>query len=606
MSWTSRLRASSAPVGLGAALVALGLVAYGPVLGFGFVSLDDAEYVRDNPVLRMGLTWESLRWALRATVIGNWMPVTYSSYLLECSLFCGAEHDAGAHHLAGLAYHLAAAIVLFRFLARATRLLVPSFLVAALFTVHPVHQESVAWISERKDVLFALFGFLALDGYVSFVRKPSAPRYAAVAGWLALGLMSKPMLATLPFLLLVLDFWPLRRPERPRRLVLEKGPLLLLSAAAVVFAIHTLRAAGATPSIEEVPISTRAMNVATSYVRYLGLFAWVTPRSFLHPMRVFSASEVALAVLVLGAASTLSAMTTRRAPMLIVGWLWFVGTLFPVSGVVQLGGHSVADRYAYFPFVGLYVALAFGASGWVGARPRLVFSGSVAAVIATFLLTWTTRTEVPRFADGVALYTHALSAYPSNDEIALQLAVAADFHGNPRGAEEQLDRVLAKTPRLALAWLTKGRLRAAAGDSASAELAYDRAISSGSTWIVPMALLGRALARSARGDLVAGLSDLDRADSLMPKDARIMGNRGMIKARLGDLDGADADLEESLRLSPGNPITLLNRAQLRRVQGRFSEAKIDLDRAVQLEPKNLAIVRAREQLSEELSRVRRE
>jgi len=397
-------------------LAALTIAVYASVRGNGFVTWDDGAYVVANPQVARGLTWDGVAWAFTALHAGNWHPLTWLSHMLDVQLF---GMDAGAHHVVGLVLHVANALLLFDVLRRMTGATARAAFVAALFAVHPLHVESVAWAAERKDLLSTLFLMLALRAYGSYVRRPSAGRYVAVAAWFAAGLMAKPMLVTFPFLLLLLDHWPLRRaagadggPRWSRtwpELVREKTPLVALSAASCVIAFIAQRGSGAVSGIAGLSFEVRVANALTSYVAYVGKTLWPANLSALY---LYAPTSAGLGH-ALGAACVLAVVTiaavrsARRRPYLIVGWSWFVGALAPVIGLVQVGIQSMADRYTYVPSVGLFIAVSWGAADLAAAFrvPRVATTAAAALVVAACAVVASRQVQV--WKDGAALWEHA-------------------------------------------------------------------------------------------------------------------------------------------------------------------------------------------------------
>jgi hypothetical protein len=375
-------RPALARLGVAAALAIATFALYARVRGFAFLHFDDNMYVTENPVVRQGLTGAGIAWAFTTLHFSNWHPLTWLSHMADVELF---GLDAGAHHLVNVALHALNAAILFLVLSRMTGATGRSLLVAALFAAHPLHVESVAWVSERKDVLSTLLGLLALGAYARYAalagaaargRRSPLCAYALVAVLFAASLLAKPMWVTFPFLLLLLDVWPLQRlagssverdplpPPAPRhpfgRLVVEKLPLLALSAVSSAVTVVAQERGGALRGFD-LDLGVRAANAAVAYVRYLGKALW--PSSLL-PQYAYPtglpAWQVLGSALLLLAITGLALVGARRAPWLAVGWLWFAGMLVPVIGLVQVGAQSIADRYTYVPLVGLFVAVAWG------------------------------------------------------------------------------------------------------------------------------------------------------------------------------------------------------------------------------------------------------
>jgi hypothetical protein len=444
---------------LGAALALLTLAVWLPALRNGFVNLDDGFYVYGNPHVRPGITRAGLAWALTANVASNWHPLTLLSHMLDCRLF-GLE-PAG-HHATSLLLHLANTLLLFAVLRGMTGAPVRSALVAALFAVHPLHVESVAWIAERKDVLSALFWILAMGAWARYARLPSPGRYLLVALLMALGLAAKPMVVTLPFALLLLDVWPLaRRHLGWRRLAAEKLPLLALSAAAGLVTLRYQQGSLAPPG--SVPWSLRAANALVSSTDYLGKLLLPRNLAVFYPLPLaIPAWKAAAAALLLLLLTALAAWRARREPWLLIGWLWFLGTLVPVIGLVQVGRQAMADRYTYLPSIGLFLAIVWGAAGLAGKRRPLLATAAAAVLLA---LAAVTRAQIGFWADSVILYRHALAVTSDNYLAHLGLAKALTGRKDWAGAAEQYQAVLALRPHMieARAGLEEVRRAAAEG-----------------------------------------------------------------------------------------------------------------------------------------------
>lgn len=445
------------PILLATALALLTLTAFLPSLWNGFVNLDDPLYVTNNRVVKNGLTWEGVAWMRTANVANNWHPLTMLSHMLDCELF-GVK--AAGHHGMSLLIHLANVLLLFEVLRRMTGAPWRSAAAAGLFGVHPLRVESVAWVAERKDVLSALFWILALGAYGRYVRAPSVRRYLLVALAMALGLMAKPMVVTLPFALLLLDVWPLGRlklgeagwARRLGRLTVEKLPLFALSAVASVVTVRFQTTS--LVSLEALPWSLRLANAAVSYVTYLG--KTVLPRNlavfYPIPLTIPSGKALAAAALIL-ILTALAVWKARRAPWFLVGWLWFLGTLVPVIGIVQVGRQAMADRYTYIPSIGLSLAICWGIPALSGMsamsasrrwRPALACA-TVLALLALTALTWA---QVHCWSNSVTLFQHALAVTQDNYVAHVALAKSLAGKGDWTGAAEEFRNALALRPGL--------------------------------------------------------------------------------------------------------------------------------------------------------------
>jgi protein O-mannosyl-transferase len=346
---------------MAAALVLLTFAIYWQTRAHDFADLDDGLYVVDNPNVAGGVSVGNVQWAFTTGRAANWHPVTWISHQIDASLF---GLNAGRHHLVNVAWHVLNTLLLFGLLRTLTGAVWRSALVAALFAAHPAHVESVAWISERKDVLSTFFWLATTWAWVRWVRAPAPGRYVAVVALFALGLMSKPMLITLPFTLLLLDRWPLARRSAgwPRRLR-EKAPLFVMAALSTVVTIVVQRSGGAVATLDVLPLGDRIANATLSYGRYLRHLVWPVDLAVFYPyVPDLPAGPVAVAALAIVALTALSWRLRQARPYLLVGWLWFLGTMVPVIGVLQIGMQAMADRYTYVPYIGLFVAVAWGAA----------------------------------------------------------------------------------------------------------------------------------------------------------------------------------------------------------------------------------------------------
>jgi len=412
-----------------AALFLLTWAVYLDVGGCGFV-FDDGAYFFENRQIRSGLTPQSVTWAFTSSFGGNWFPATLLSHLLDVELF--GISPAG-HHLTNVLLHAINAVLLFLWLDSATGAVGRSFFVAALFAVHPLHVESVAWVSARKDLLSTLFGLLALRAYAGYVRQPRLGNYLAVAGWFVLSLLSKSMLVTLPFLLLLLDWWPLGRlrpPSKPaglarpalarlsrRRLVLEKVPLFALAALSSGVAFFTQQQWGATVTTRYYAFPARAANALVAYGSYLLKTVWPAKLAVFYPHLGPSIPrwQWIAAAAVLAALTALALAKRRGHPALLTGWFWYLGTLVPVIGLLQVGSQAMADRYTYLPLVGVFLLAAWELPrsttriGPAASRPWA--AAGACAVVVLAVLSWA---QVRVWKNNLTLFAHAARVVPGN------------------------------------------------------------------------------------------------------------------------------------------------------------------------------------------------
>ena len=391
------------------ALLIVVLLAYWPVYKNGFV-YDDLEYVTANPHVQHGITWDEIKWSLTSLQSSNWHPLTWMSHMLDGQLY---GPNALGHHATNLIFHLANVLLLFAFLSRTTGAFWPSAFVAALFGVHPLHVESVAWVSERKDVLSTFFWLLTMLAYVRYSKRSSLGNYGLVVGLFILGLASKPMLVSLPFVLLLMDYWPLGRMQKQgmRRILVEKLPLFLLAAGSSMITYFAQRQGGALGTTERFPMGVRIANALVSYVSYIQKMFWPVKLTafYPHPGSSLPLWEAAAAGIALILLTILLLRAGRSRPYLAVGWLWYLGTLVPVIGLVQVGSQALADRYAYIPLIGLFVAVTWGIGEFL--RGKAVAVGACAVLLVFAVLT---RMQLPYWHDDITLYEHAIAVTRDN------------------------------------------------------------------------------------------------------------------------------------------------------------------------------------------------
>lgn len=558
------------------ALVALTVVGFAPVCGrsTGFITIDDDEYVVANPHVNTGLSLANLRWAATAFHSNNWHPLTWVSLQVDAQ-FHGLA--AVGYHRTNVLLHTVSAVLLFLALARMTAALWPSALVAALFAWHPLHVESVAWVSERKDVLSGVFWMLTLLAYSWYLQAPSWGRYGVLALVYGLGLTAKPMLVTLPLVLLLLDYWPLHRwsaakPGAWRRLLLEKVPLLALAVGA---SLLTLAAqADVVKSVQTWPLGIRFGNALLSYVSYLGSAFWPSGLAifYTHPGKNISLPACVAAAVFLAGITVLVLWQARRRPYLPVGWFWYLGTLLPVIGIVQVGLQARADRYTYLPLIGLFIMVVWGAAEiWSALRlPRLAAAACAGLVLAACLLV--THAQAGYWHDGVSVLEHAeqVTAPSATVEHCLGQALA-DAHRDA-AAERHFRAALRIDPNDMFAHQDLGVLlgRKAVGDGETATAPARALLNDAVTHLRKAALLnpdsadvhsflGETLAFLAQGDpqqaeryLREAIAELHIALELAPDSA--LANLNLAKAYLlhGDTDEAVKLLRKTLSIDPGS------------------------------------------------------
>ncbi|MCB1057740.1 MAG: tetratricopeptide repeat protein [Acidobacteria bacterium] len=609
-----------------AVLVAATLWVYWPVTGYGTVGYDDPIYLEDNPVVMQGLSGEGLVWALTTGHASNWHPLTWLSHMLDVELF---GRDWGAHHAVSAVLHALSAVLLLLFLERATGRLGPAMAAAALFALHPIHVESVAWLSERKDVLSTLLAWVALLAYLGWCWRPTRGRYAAVVVLLVLGLAAKPMLVTLPFVLLLLDLWPLERwapaqgwPALRPRLV-EKLPLFALALASSVVTLVVQRAGGAVSGLAGVPLGERLANAAVSYVAYLGKLLWPVDLAVFYPHRGMPLLTVWLGALVLlGVLSVLAWRARRGRPWWTVGWAWYLGTLVPVIGLVQVGAQSMADRYTYLPSVGLFVAAAFSVAE-LGPVFRISAAawGRASAAVATglvLLLAVAAHRQVEVWRDSETLFRHALEATGDNAVMANLLGATLLDKGDTAGALPYLRRSAELDPSSAEVFNNLGVAAQREGRSADALARFRAALDRDPGYAEARVNLANTLVDEGRPQ--EALAEYEKVLATDPDDVAALHNLGLALAGLGrtaeaerrfaaalaldpdrpglegdlanallQLGRADAALEHytrALERAPGDVFVRINRAQALALAGRLGEARNELEAVVRSAPAN--------------------
>jgi len=455
-------------------LVAVVAVFY-PVVGFDFVSFDDDNYVYENPFVPDGLTLDSIKGSFTEIYNSMWHPLTMLSFALDSEVF---DMHPGGFHFTNLVLHLANTILLFLVLRAMTGAFWPSAAVALLFGVHPLHVESVAWVSARKDVLSTFFWFATMGAYMWYTRTLRAERLALVLVLFVLGLMAKSMLITLPFLLLVLDFWPLERFRlndlrsedgrcRVGRLVLEKCAFLPIVAAFLAVSFFTQSEGGAISGVGERGLFARLSNAIIGYAAYIVDTVWPAGLAFMYPLPkggLHPAWQVGAATLLLVIITVLAIRSIRTRPYLLTGWLWYIGTLVPVIGLVQLGAQARADRYTYVPLIGLFIIVVWAGAEWVAKRPRAKPAISLASAVAFVLLIIIAGKQVQYWKNSEALYRRALAVTENNYTAHYNLALQMQREGRTDDVVEQFEAVLVLVPNHVVAHSNLGTIYYERGD----------------------------------------------------------------------------------------------------------------------------------------------
>ena len=525
---------------------------YWQACSYGFINFDDPLYVTNNMQVRNGLTWKGLLWAFTDTKsTGNWYPLTWLSLMLDSELF---EAKPQAFHITNLLLHLTNTLLLFMVLKRITGALWRSGFVAALFALHPLHVESVTWISGRKDVLSTFFLLLAIWAYASYVRRPSFGRYVAVAAFFILGLMSKAMLVTLPFVLLILDYWPLRRlhlnepveGENPisssstitAKLLREKIPLFVLTVFSCMLTYLAQEVGGAVRTFERVGPGIRVANTIVSYVNYINKTFWPSGLGIYYPLpKTIPIWQVIQAGLILAGISLLAIWWLRSRPYFSVGWLWYIGTLVPVIGLVQIGEQAMADRYTYVPLTGLFIAVTWGVNAITDHWHfrKLILSVSAAVILSGLMLC--TDRQVAYWRNNITLYEHTLAVTDKNHVIHINLGMALLEQG-------QLDKAIQHQQKA---------LRLRPGE--------------------PSALTNLGMALALQHRYAEAIKYYRLSLKSDPEQATTYNNLGAaILSNNGDPEEASANFRRALQLKPDYDNAHLNLATVLKMQNRFNEA----------------------------------
>jgi protein O-mannosyl-transferase len=547
-------------------LVAMTLALYGPVFRYPFVNYDDGAYVTHNKHIQSGLGWSTIKWAFTATDAANWHPLTWLSHALDWQLF---GPDSRGHHATSVLIHALSAAVLFLLLFWATGREKPSLFVAALFAFHPINVESVAWIAERKNVLCTFFFLAALGAYGWYAQRPSWRRYLAVTALFLAGLMAKPMAITLPFVLFLLDYWPLRRvqgsvpgplrlQQKPvLKLALEKAPLLGLCLLSAILTLHAQEAQ--IISTVKLSLGVRLENALVAYPTYLWNMVWPARLALLypHPGGTLKPWQLLLSAVVLLSITALAWVLGSRR-YLPVGWLWFLGTLVPVIGLVQVGDSALADRYAYIPLIGIFVMIAWGAADLTDALKLKAPLRVIAAVCVLLAIALVTRRQIGYWSNSVNLWGRTLAVTRNNLIAHRNMASALTEMGRTDEAFEHF--------------------------KAEAELNPHE--------MLTQFLIGQYL--YSRGKLAEALAQFNKMTYLTSEPqplAAAYAGMGMVYSDLDDESKAQLSFEESLKLNRNESDAYYGLGQLAEKDGRLEEAIFDYSRLVDLAPTGLSYQR---------------
>jgi protein O-mannosyl-transferase len=559
---------------------------YAQVAGNGFVAYDDDQYVYENAHLKSGLTLTGVKWAFTTFYYANWHPLTWLSHMLDYQLF---GLNAGGHHVVNLLLHLCSVILLFLVFVKMTRKPWRSFMIAAIFAIHPLHVESVAWISERKDVLSTFFGLLTLLFYVRYVDAPSKGRYAWVVSALTLGLLSKPMLVTMPFVLLLIDLWPLRRIGWPLnvskfgRLVAEKALFFLLIIPVSVFTFLAQQQYGAVASLVHLSLPARLGNASIAYVNYLGKAFLPLNLAVLYPIQTPPVQNAIGALLLVLAITCAAVYWAKHRPWFLVGWLWYLGMLVPVIGLIQVGAQSIADRYMYLPLVGISMAIVWEAAELTSRRHNLrnVAAGLAALVLLALGIMAYRQTEL--WKSSRTLFEHTVAVTKGNYIINNNLGVILAGEGKNSEAIAHYRQALAFNPDYSEAHANLGHELLGIGNYPESFTQLSLALKSKPDQPIAQGDLGTLLA--AQGKFEESERHLEASLRIAPANPNLQGNLCYVLQRLGKFEDAISHCNEALRLSPDLIDARYNLATALMGEGKNDEAVAELKKVLASRPK---------------------
>ncbi|MDO9565133.1 MAG: tetratricopeptide repeat protein [Candidatus Desulfaltia sp.] len=567
-------------------LVITVLAVYWQVGSHEFVNYDDEDYITENQHVQAGLTLKSIAWAFTSTHASNWHPLTWLSHMLDCEIY---GLNPGGHHFTSVFFHILNSILLFLVFKKMTGAFWKSAFVAALFAIHPLHVESVAWASERKDVLSTFFWMLTMGAYILYVKYPDTKKYLLTVLLFALGLMAKPMLITLPFVLLLLDCWPLGRFNYQwslaYALVREKIPLFVLAAASGIVTFFVQQSGGAVRSLDVLPLFVRISNALVSYISYIVKMIMPHNLAVLYPHPGMPPVwQVAGACLLLAFISFIAAKTFKRSPYFTVGWLWYLGTLVPVIGLVQVGSQSMADRYTYIPLTGIFIIIAWGVSD-LAARWRYRYKkeglAAGSAIILSILMV-TTWFQVGCWTNSITLFSHAINVTENNSVAHNNLGNALKDHGKLSEAIKHYTEALRIKPNHANAHNNLGNALADQGMISEAIKHYTEALRIKPNHAKAHNNLGNALAD--KGELSEAIKHYTEALRIKPDYADAYYNLGNALVNKGKLTEAIRKYTEALRIKPNHAKAYYNLGNALVNKGMISEAIRNYNEALRIKP----------------------
>ena len=584
---------------IGAAIVTLTVVAYEPIRHNDFVNYDDDKYITKNPEVTGGITWQSVTWAFTKFHSSNWHPLTWLSHMLDCEIY--GLNPVG-HHITNVLIHTVNSILLFWLLTRITGAIWASGFAAAVFALHPVHVESVAWAAERKDVLSGLFWILTILAYVRYTERLDFKRYAVVLLTFVLGLLSKPMIVTLPFVLVLLDYWPLERVEWGHngihsasskeilghkvtvgRLIVEKIPLLALSAISSVVTIISQRSGGAIVELEKVPVYYRIANAFISYINYIYKTIWPSRLAVIYPHFQINIpiAKTLLCVLVFVIATVIIIRGHRRK-YLTVGWLWYVGTLVPVIGLVQVGSQAMANRYMYIPMAGLLIIICWAVKDLIANRPRLRIVTVISAAIVLLSTTMLTRMQVSRWQNSLTLFDYTLKSTENNFMAENNYGKALYDAGRFDDAELHLNNSIRIYPSCFDTRVNLGKTLITLGKLKEAEECFNELLTRYKN--SPAAYYYLGLAYSYQGKFNDAIKCFNKVTSTDPDYENAQKRTGIAMLATGRINEASECFAKLLRKNDNSAEINYNMALAESLQQKYDDTIRHLKRVLVLDP----------------------
>jgi protein O-mannosyl-transferase len=571
-------------------LIVASCAAFGRIAGNDFINLDDDLYITENINIHSGINLKNITWTFKAVVAGNWHPLTLISHMLDWSMF---GTNAGAHHIVSLLFHIGAVIFLFLFLNKSTNFLLPSAFAAAFFALHPLRVESVAWASERKDVLSMFFGMATLYAYAFYAESRKLSRYFFCLILFAMALMSKPVMVTMPFVLMLLDYWPLKRlqkallaPAESRykltgRLILEKIPFVFLTIISSIVTLWAQNKGSMIAALEHLPFVVRVQNAIISSVSYLGKIFCPVDLAFSYPYEfLFPLWQILVSCFILTVITTVVIYYLKKFPFLFVGWFWYLGTLIPVIGLVQVGSQSMADRYTYLPSIGISIMLAWGIPSLIkreNIRKKILFPTGITALAILAFLTWR---QCGYWKNSITLFRHSLQVTKHNAQANNNLGMALFAEGKIEEAFDNYNKAINIRPDV-VAYFNRGLAYAKIGNYQNAIADFTTVIRQNSDYAC---YYNRGNVYAKIGQYQNAIADFNKAIRLKPDYDDAYNNRGNIYGQHGQYQLAIDDFSKVIGMNPHHIQAYNNRGLAYSALAQYQGAIKDFNKAILLKP----------------------